>query len=455
MFSRLASDDRLVEQLRGGSEAAFEAIFERHHRGVLAFCRHMLGSAEEAEDAVQQTFLAAYCDLVGSDKPIQLRPWLYTIARNRCLSVLRSPQRSVQSDAEPPATEQLSAVVERRQDLRDLLADLSRLPDDQRAALVLAEVGGMPHEEIAAVLSCRRDKVKALVYQARTALIAGRAARETPCADIREQLANLHGSALRRRTLRRHLQDCAGCREYSDAVRTQRRELALVLPVAPSLALKSGVLAGAGVSAAGAGAGAGAAATGSVAAKALVAVALAGGGVAAVETAREPDRPPAREGAARAPVVTDAAKRPPAIVPAAAPAPAASPAVEAVPVKAEKRRGPKAGKGRRGRANGREVAAKPGKRRGPKPKVDNVRRGPKPKAERVRPVTAKPKAEKRRGPAPKPSRARVAKPKPQKSGGANPGSAGSRGAGATAKEQKAEAKPDRPREVRPPPAGRE
>ena len=445
MFSRLASDDRLVEQLRGGSEAAFEAIFERHHRGVLAFCRHMLGSAEEAEDAVQQTFLAAYCDLLDSDKPIQLRPWLYTIARNRCLSVLRSPQRSAHSDAEPPATEQLSAVVERRQDLRELLADLSRLPDDQRAALVLAEVGGMPHEEIAAVLSCRRDKVKALVFQARTALIAGRTARETPCADIREQLANLTGSALRRRALRRHLQDCAGCRDYRDAVRTQRRELALVLPVVPSLTLKSGILAGAGVTAAGAGAGAGAAATGSLAAKALVAVALAGGGVAAVETAREPDRP-AREGAARAPVVTDAVKRPAgtAIAPAAAPAPAASQPVQAVPVKAKKRRGPKTEKGPRGRANGREVAAKPDKRRGPKPKV-----------EKVRPVTPKPKAEKRRGPVPKPkpSKARGAKPKLQRSGGAKPGSADSRGAGTSASERKSKARPDPPRAVRPQPAG--
>ena len=78
---RLASDDRLVEMLRGGSESAFEALFDRHHRGVLGFCRHMLGSVEEAEDAVQHTFLAAYREIVGSDKPIQLRPWLYAIAR--------------------------------------------------------------------------------------------------------------------------------------------------------------------------------------------------------------------------------------------------------------------------------------------------------------------------------------------------------------------------------------
>ena len=67
---RLASDERLVELLRGGSEAAFEALYARHHRGVLSFCRHMLGSAEEAEDAVQHTFLAAYRDIAGSSKEL-------------------------------------------------------------------------------------------------------------------------------------------------------------------------------------------------------------------------------------------------------------------------------------------------------------------------------------------------------------------------------------------------
>src|SRR5438874_5755957 len=84
------SDERLVAQVRRGNEAAFEAVYDRHHRGLLAFCRHMLASQEEAEDAVQQTFNSAYRDLTTSEKPIQLKPRLYTIARNRCLSILRA-----------------------------------------------------------------------------------------------------------------------------------------------------------------------------------------------------------------------------------------------------------------------------------------------------------------------------------------------------------------------------
>src|SRR3712207_8432339 len=56
-------DDRLVEQVRRGNVAAFEVLYDRHYRGILSFCRHMLGSREEAEDAVQHTFTSAYSDL--------------------------------------------------------------------------------------------------------------------------------------------------------------------------------------------------------------------------------------------------------------------------------------------------------------------------------------------------------------------------------------------------------
>src|SRR5215218_6158929 len=115
---RLASDERLVEHIRTGSEAAFEALFDRHHRGVLGFCRHMLGSVEEAEDAVQHTFLAAYRELVGSDKPVLLRPWLYTIARNRCLTMLRGRARQSAAELVEPPTEHLASEVERRHDLQ-------------------------------------------------------------------------------------------------------------------------------------------------------------------------------------------------------------------------------------------------------------------------------------------------------------------------------------------------
>ena len=107
-----------------------------------------------------------------------------------------------------PATDGLSAGVEQRADLRDLLGDIARLPDDQRSALVLAEIGDLSHAEIAAVIEVPTAKVKALVHQARTRLIADRDARETPCEDVRELLATARGGELRRGPLRRHLALC-------------------------------------------------------------------------------------------------------------------------------------------------------------------------------------------------------------------------------------------------------
>src|SRR3974390_386646 len=77
---RVASDARLVALIREGRSAAFEAAYNRHHRPILSFCRQMLGDPDEAEDAVQHTFAAAYAELTTSQAAIHLRPWLFAIA---------------------------------------------------------------------------------------------------------------------------------------------------------------------------------------------------------------------------------------------------------------------------------------------------------------------------------------------------------------------------------------
>ena len=166
---RGAGDDRLVAQIRTGdgpaARNAFEILYDRHHRGVLAFCRHMLGSLEEAEDAVQHTFSSAYRALLADDREIALRAWLYAIARNRCLSMLAARREQVAlDDVESllPSTAGLAREVEQRSDLRELLADMQRLPEDQRAALVLSELEAHSHKEIADILGVAPSKVKAL-----------------------------------------------------------------------------------------------------------------------------------------------------------------------------------------------------------------------------------------------------------------------------------------------------
>jgi len=305
-------DARLAALAAQGDERAFEALYDRHHRPLLGFCRHMAGSREEGEDALQQTFLRAHRALLAHGPPDEVKPWLFAIARNRCLSLLAARRAdAVVGEEIEPATEGFGAVVERRADLRALLADVRRLPEDQRSALVLAELADLSHAEIATVIGVPPARVKALVHQARSRLIAERDARETPCEHVREQLATARGGALRRGPLRRHLGGCEPCRAYRDEVARQRAALGLALPVLPSAGLKdaifgaltggggaAGTTAAAGGAAAGAGALSGGGSVGLVAkglgAKLAIGAALAGGaGGGAVAVERIVSRPAA------------------------------------------------------------------------------------------------------------------------------------------------------------------
>ena len=266
-YGRL-DDSRLAALVRKGDMGAFEALYDRHHAPLLAFCRHMCGSHQDGEDVLQQTFLRAHRALSDRPAPDAMRPWLFAIARNRCLTLLaaRREAATMPEDFEP-SVDGLAEDVGRRADLRELLHDLAKLPDDQREALVLFELGGSSQAEIAQILDCPPAKVKALVFQARTTLIAERDARSTPCEAIREQLAVARGSMLRRGALRRHLRQCAPCEAYRLAVAGQRDALGSLLPVLPTAGLKAALLGAVGLSGGG----------GTAAAAAGGAASLAGG----------------------------------------------------------------------------------------------------------------------------------------------------------------------------------
>jgi RNA polymerase sigma factor (sigma-70 family) len=260
-----ASDDRLVAGVRAGDDVAFGWIYDRYAGSLLAFCQHMLGSREEAEDALQHVFVAAHRQLRCDHPPKQLKPWLYAVARNRCVSALRARRETVALDdvVEPAAGADVSHSVQQRQDVREILGDIATLPHEQREALILAEVGALSHDEIAVTLGVRKDKVKALVFQARQSLMGSREARETSCREIQEQLAVLRGGALRRTTIRRHVAGCPECAAFKGEVQRQRSVLAAALPVLPAAALKNTIL---GAAHAGAGGGAGVAAAGGISA---------------------------------------------------------------------------------------------------------------------------------------------------------------------------------------------
>jgi RNA polymerase sigma factor (sigma-70 family) len=239
---RFAADARLVALVRAGDQTSFEILYDRYAAELFAFCRYMLGSRADAEDALQSTFAAAHAAMLADDRSIDTRPWLFTIARNASVSILRARRSPAHLSGEGPAAEDPVAHVEQRDDVRQLLAALAELPENQRVALVLSELHGFSHSEIGGVLGVRTEQVKAYVFQARSNLIAERDARSAACEVIRRELAQARGAALLKSRLRRHLRSCPGCRAYAAQLSRQRRQLGSLLPVTPSLELKSRAL---------------------------------------------------------------------------------------------------------------------------------------------------------------------------------------------------------------------
>ena len=115
---RFATDERLVASVRRGDSVAFEALYERHVGELLSFCVYMLGSRQDAEDAVQATFASAYRALRADRRRIALRPWLFTIARNESLSILRSRRPTVELNGEPALGGDPLRELELREEVR-------------------------------------------------------------------------------------------------------------------------------------------------------------------------------------------------------------------------------------------------------------------------------------------------------------------------------------------------
>jgi RNA polymerase sigma factor (sigma-70 family) len=277
---RIRSDEQLVSLFRSGSEEAFRAIHDRYRQRMFAYTRQMLaGSSSDAEDAVQEIFVRAYAGLRASDRKLALRAWLYRIAHNRCIDELRRPQLPA-SDVVPASVAGTGsdpvARLEQRDALRRLIADVQRLPEQQRSALLMRELGGMTYSDVSEALGVSVPAVKSLLVRARVGLAQANEARDTACARIREDLIVSHDRGVRASGLaRRHLRDCPHCRQFRSEVRGVSRQLAALVPVGP-LGVIAKVL---GIG--GAGGGSAAAGTSAIAGGGATATGLAGTGAAA------------------------------------------------------------------------------------------------------------------------------------------------------------------------------
>ena len=301
---RLRSDEQLVALFRAGNEDAFRTIHDRYRTRLYAYVRQMLGgSKSDAEDALQDVFLRAYSALRANGREIALRAWLYRVAHNRCIDQLRRPvpqAADVFDVSRTPVADDPSTATERREELRRLVEDVRRLPEQQRSVLLMREMEGLSYADLAAALDISIPAVKSLLVRARMGLVQAADARDTACFDVRLDLAAAHGRGVRANgRARRHLRDCAGCRAYRGELRGRQKALAGLSPVAGAgpLSLLAQLVGGSGAAGGGAVAGGGGAVVGGSAAAASAtklaivvgaAVVTAGG---AVEVRSQLDRP--------------------------------------------------------------------------------------------------------------------------------------------------------------------
>src|ERR671931_1852506 len=160
---RLQGDEKLVALIRDGHDRAFEVLFERYRGRLLSFCRHMVGSSQDAEDLLQEVFAAAHLAIVGDERPINARPWLYRIARNRCLNHLRRPQHAGQDSMdvfERDGGATTADTVHTREEFRQIVADVQELPESQRTALLLREIDALSYEQISEAMDTTVPSVK-------------------------------------------------------------------------------------------------------------------------------------------------------------------------------------------------------------------------------------------------------------------------------------------------------
>jgi RNA polymerase sigma factor (sigma-70 family) len=176
------SDQELVVLVRRGQPSAFDTLVTRYQSRLLWFCLQMLRSKEDAEDALQEVFAAAFNAILADDREIEVRPWLYRIARNRCLNQLRRATTVGVDSMDHHCAENGRTLVEKvvsRLEFRDLVTDVQALPDTQRTALLLREIDGFTYRHIAAAMDTTVPSVKSLLVRARVGLLDSAAVRDT------------------------------------------------------------------------------------------------------------------------------------------------------------------------------------------------------------------------------------------------------------------------------------
>lgn len=190
---RQQPDELLLAAFARGNEEAIQMVLARYKKPVFNFALRLLANRADAEDVTSEVFIALLGGRYSSQAQAKFSTWLFTVARNTCLTKIRQ-RKKIQFlwfkdrqtgqegylDCEDP-TARASELLQQQEQTAYLKAAIARLPVEQREALILRAYQEMPYVEIAQVLGCSLEKVKVLIFRARQRLRQGEASDQGGC----------------------------------------------------------------------------------------------------------------------------------------------------------------------------------------------------------------------------------------------------------------------------------
>jgi RNA polymerase sigma factor (sigma-70 family) len=230
------SDEQLARMVNEGDPVAFSTVYERYRAPLSRYCRSILRQPDDAADAFQNTMMAALAGLERELPSGPLRPWLYRIAHNESIDLMRRRRTNVELVAEIPSHAETTTDSDVSDQLEALLTDLRVLPERQRGALLMRELAGLEYDQIGRSFDSSSVAARKLVYEARVTLGSMRDGRAASCEAICRQISDGDGRTLRNRLVRAHIDACEGCAAFERSLRSRREQLALV----PALPLAGG-----------------------------------------------------------------------------------------------------------------------------------------------------------------------------------------------------------------------
>ncbi|HVG67645.1 MAG TPA: sigma-70 family RNA polymerase sigma factor, partial [Gaiellales bacterium] len=236
-----------ITAVRPATSSDLDGLYRELQPELVRYAEGMLGNRADAEEAVQDAFLAATrVSANGAPGFAAARPWLYRVTRNASIDRIRRHKLSVAiedvAETQPSEDVSLQHAAELSVDLEVLRIGLDRLGEQQRSALVLRELSGLAYADIAEVLGVSESNVKVLIFRARKSLQALADAADLDCDDAQLALSARHDGECGRgegARARLHAATCRSCRRFERAISTQATGLAALFPLA-AVGLKTG-----------------------------------------------------------------------------------------------------------------------------------------------------------------------------------------------------------------------